>query len=121
MGPKVAEFEDAFAATQGRAHGIMTNSGSSANLILLQAMLNEGLLHAGDRVAVSAVTWATNVMPVMQLGLTPIPIDVDVETLNMHCCDEADTTFATNVLGFCPDLDDFSGTLIVDSCEGVVG
>ena len=121
MGPLVSDFEVAWAERMGRAHGVMTNSGSSANLILLQAMLNEGLLQAGDRVAVSAVTWATNVMPVMQLGLTPVPIDVDVETLNMHCCDEADTVFATNALGFCPELGEFNGTLIVDSCEGVGG
>src|SRR5688572_12725358 len=71
MGPQCRTFEKRFAAQQSRAHAVFVASGSAANLLLIQSMLNNGQLKRGDRVGFSALTWPTNVMPLIQLGLRP--------------------------------------------------
>lgn len=83
IGKYCREFEEKFATWQGRKYCVFVNSGSSANLILLQSLLNTGRLHKGDEVGFSSLTWATNVMPLMQLGYTPVPIDIELSTLNV--------------------------------------
>ena len=127
-----AAFEKAFAKKQGRKYAIFVNSGSSANLILLQALLNKGLLRRGDRVGFSALTWATNVMPIIQLGLVPIPVDCSRETLNIspQTLDGAlhgmKALFLTNVLGLADDLPRITELcrakkviLLEDNCEAL--
>jgi CDP-6-deoxy-D-xylo-4-hexulose-3-dehydrase len=109
MGDQVAKFESDFATWQGRKFCTMVNSGSSANLVLLQALLNLRVLRHGDRVGVSAVTWATNVMPVIQLGLTPVLVDVDRATLNvsvntLQTIPNLRCLFLTHLLGFSGDV-----------------
>ena len=54
-----------------------------ANLLLIQSLLNLGRIKKGDMVAVSALTYCTNVMPLIQLGLKPILVDCEIETLNV--------------------------------------
>jgi len=127
-------FEEEFARFQGRAHAILFNSGSSANLALLQALRNIGLLQDGSKIAFTAVTWATNVMPIIQLGMQPVPIDCDVSSLNVEPAQimerlaqtEIDAFFATNVLGLLGDLPtiralckDRGILLIEDNCESL--
>jgi CDP-6-deoxy-D-xylo-4-hexulose-3-dehydrase len=130
MGTEVAKFEDLFSEWQGRTHTIMVNSGSSANLVVLQALLNLGRLKTGDRIGVSAVTWATNVMPVIQLGFIPVLIDVDPSTLNVSCSEvmkhEIKCLFITHLLGFCGDIGQISAyckekgiILLEDTCESL--
>jgi CDP-6-deoxy-D-xylo-4-hexulose-3-dehydrase len=87
MGSVVAEFEAAFAEFIGSRHAIMVNSGSSANLLALSVLTQSAVdngLRPGDEVIVPAVTWATTVSPVLQLGCVPVLVDIDVETLNMR-------------------------------------
>lgn len=106
------KFEKQFGDYQGRKYVAMMNSGSSANLAVIQALLNLGYIWRGEAVGFSAVTWSTNVMPLLQLGLSPIPIDVDVETLNMsfsslvkaHKKYHFRVLFLTHLLGLCGDL-----------------
>ena len=62
-------FEREFAKYQGRRDCILFNSGGSANLALLQACKNLDLLRDGDEVGFSALTWSTNTMPIIQMGL----------------------------------------------------
>lgn len=134
MGPKSAEFEEAFSKWQGRKYSVFFNSGSSANLALVQALVNMGRLQAGEKVGYSAVTWATNVMPIIQAGLTPVPIDIERSTLNISlghvkAAYEANPftcLFITNLLGFCSDIDriaDFCKEknilLLEDNCESL--
>lgn len=83
FGQKCEQFEKEFAKWQGRDDAIFVNSGSSANLALIQALLNLGYLKKGDKVGFSALGWSTTVMPLIQLGLKPVPIDVSDQTLNM--------------------------------------
>lgn len=120
MGPKCEEFEKKFAKRQNCRDAILFNSGASANLSLLQALKNLGKLKDGDSVGFSAVTWSTNVMPIIQLGLKPVTIDCDPNTLNMMSGNllermkqvRLNALFITNALGFTGDLD-----VIRDICK----
>ncbi len=112
MDAKCKEFEEAFAEKQGGKHAVLFNSGGSANLAMLQSAKNLGLLRDGDKVGFSALTWSTNVMPIIQLGMKPIAIDCDPSTLNSMSTNLLETIrshkirafFITNVLGFAGDL-----------------
>lgn len=135
-GTWVAEFETRFAAWQGRSHAVCFNSGSSANLALIQSLLNLERLDRGDVVGYSALTWATNVMPLVQLGLIPEAIDIEPHTLNV-CRDviaeayDSDRApmralFLTHALGFCSDVTQIERwclenrvLLLEDACEAL--
>lgn len=132
MGEQCAAFEKAFAAYQQRKFAVMVSNGSAANLGLIQALMNLGRLKKGDRVGISAVTWATNVMPLIQLGLEPVAIDCSVDHLNVtssalsgHIAD-LQALFLTNALGFCGDIDvirslcaEHNVLFIEDNCESL--
>ncbi|MEC7691412.1 MAG: DegT/DnrJ/EryC1/StrS family aminotransferase [Pseudomonadota bacterium] len=85
MGKKVAEFEQAFADYHGVKHGIMVNSGSSANLISTAALFfkKDRPLQRGDEVIVPAISWATTFHPLQQYGLKLRFVDVSLEDLNV--------------------------------------
>ena len=85
MGDSVRRFEEAFAATAGVRHAVMTNSGSSANLVAVAALFHvqRRPLRRGDEVIVPAISWATTFHPLQQYGLRLRFVDVDLETLNM--------------------------------------
>ncbi len=125
-------FEEVFAAKQGRKHAVCVDNGSVADLLLIQSMLNAGRFKPGDKVGFSALTWPTNVMPIIQLGLEPVPIDCELGTLNVSPAtlsekiDGLKGLFITNVLGFCDDLTGIknlcaeSGVeLLEDNCESL--
>jgi CDP-6-deoxy-D-xylo-4-hexulose-3-dehydrase len=81
-GPEVEAFEDEFARFHGMRHGIMVNSGSSANLIAVAALFHvEGGLKPGDKAIVPAIAWSTTYAPLVQMGLDLVVVDVD-ETWN---------------------------------------
>ncbi len=134
IGKECQKFEKNFAKWQQRKSCIMVNSGSSANLALIQALLNLGKIKKGDNIGFSALTWSTNVMPIIQLGLQAIPIDIEIETLNVSSAKLLDVIkkyplkvlFLTNVLGFCDDIDRIQEIceqkkiiLIEDNCESL--
>ncbi len=134
FGPECIKFEDTFAKWQGTKHCVFVNSGSSANLAVAQAMLNLGKIKRGDAIGVSALTWSTNVMPFIQLGLEVVPIDVELDTLNISSKKFAEVLdennikllFITNLLGFCDDIDaikkicDEKGIILLeDNCESL--
>jgi CDP-6-deoxy-D-xylo-4-hexulose-3-dehydrase len=85
MGPKVAAFEQAFAAYHGRRYAVMVNSGSSANLLCVAALFykHDRPLRRGDEVIVPAISWATTYHPLQQYGLKLKIVDVELDTLNM--------------------------------------
>lgn len=113
MADECRKFEIAFAKKQQRKHAVFVNSGSSANLALIQSLLNIGTVKKGDIVGVSALTWATNIMPLIQLGLQPFLIDCEIETLNISPSTLRDAfrtqpniraLFITNTLGHSDDI-----------------
>ena len=85
MGEQVAAFEREFADWFGVRHGIMVNSGSSANLVSVAALAykKDRPLQRGDEVIVPAISWATTYHPLQQYGLKLRFVDVELETLNM--------------------------------------
>ncbi len=134
MDMKCREFEAAFARFQGRREAVLFNSGGSANLALLQALRNLGQLKKGHAIGFSAVTWSTNVMPIIQLGMKPVALDCAPQTLNTmstHLRERLqqtkfDALFLTNALGLTGDLDiirDLCRTagvlLLEDNCEAL--
>ena len=83
QGVNVKKFEKIFSKFVGTKYGIATNSGSSANLITLEALKEYFKLKNGDEVILPAATFATVPMPVLQVGLKPVFVDVDPEDLNI--------------------------------------
>jgi CDP-6-deoxy-D-xylo-4-hexulose-3-dehydrase len=85
MGARVQKFESEFAQWLGAKHALMVNSGSSANLLMVEAMLRRSKKSSdwklGDEVLVPALAWPTTVWPLIQLGLVPVFVDVDPKTL----------------------------------------
>lgn len=85
MGAKVREFEASMATYLGVKEFVMVNSGSSANLAIFEALMRPAkgspYLRPGDGVIVPAIAWPTTVWPIIQLGLEPIFVDVNLETL----------------------------------------
>lgn len=84
MGRHVREFEQAFAAYFGSKYAVMSNSGSSANLLALAAMRYSSKHDFGERdeVIVPAVSWSTTYYPVTQLGFKLKFIDINLASLN---------------------------------------
>jgi CDP-6-deoxy-D-xylo-4-hexulose-3-dehydrase len=132
MGEECFNFEQSFSKKQGRRFSVLVSSGSSANLILMQSMLNLGLLKRGDKIGISSLTWATNVMPLIQLDLVPIALDVNINTLNVDVSEveknikKLKGLFITNVLGLCDDLSTIQKIckknkiiLFEDNCESI--
>ena len=81
-------FEAKLAARLGVPHALTTNSGSSANLLALSSLTSHYLrgeaLKAGDEVITVATGFPTTVNPVLQYGLVPVFVDVDVPTYNIR-------------------------------------
>ena len=85
MGAEVKKFESKMATYLNVKHFIMVNSGSSANLIMIEALMrptkSKPKLDTGDGVLVPAIAWPTTIWPLIQLGLKPIFVDIDPATL----------------------------------------
>jgi CDP-6-deoxy-D-xylo-4-hexulose-3-dehydrase len=82
------DFERALASFVGTRHALFVNSGSSANLIALSGLtskkLGERALKPGDEVLTVAMGFPTTVNPIIQNGLKPVVVDVDLDTLDAN-------------------------------------
>lgn len=87
MGAKVAKFEEMMAHYLEVKHFVMVNSGSSANLAMVEALLRptkrKPFLNPGDGVLVPAIAWPTTIWPLIQLNLKPYFVDVSIESIGM--------------------------------------
>jgi CDP-4-dehydro-6-deoxyglucose reductase, E1 len=83
-GPHTENFERQIAQRVGMRHAFMVNSGSSANLIAISTLtsnkLGERRLRLGDEVLTVAAGFPTTVAPIIQNGLVPVYIDIDLGT-----------------------------------------
>lgn len=135
MGEAVSEFEQVFASTFGSRFAVMVNSGSSANLLAIAALVykEESPLKPGDEIIVPSVSWSTTYFPVHQYGLKLVFVDVDINSLNLDSAhlEEALSPrtrgiFVPHLLGNPADIasiqafcDDHGLYLIEDNCESM--
>lgn len=135
MGKEVIEFERQFAELVGSKFAVMSNSGSSANLLAIAALVYSGRLKSGDEVIVPAVSWSTTFFPLCQYNLKLKFVDIDKYTLNIDVAQIEDAIsentkaiFAVNLLGNPNDFDPILELcakhdliLIEDNCESLGG
>lgn len=79
-------FEKYFAKKMGSKYAVMTNSGSSANLLAISCLTNplsKNKLTNGDEVIIPAVCWSTSLWPLIQNNLKPVFADVELDTFNL--------------------------------------
>ena len=136
MSKKTIEFESYFKKKLGLNYCLMVNSGSSANLLALFALINpikKNRLKAGDECLVPAVCWPTSLWPVIQAGLTPRLIDVDLQSYSINLdvikkniTKKTKAIMMINVLGNCSEIDEIQKFaraknlyLIEDNCESL--
>ncbi len=81
------QFEKEFAKFLGVRHALTVNSGSSANLLAITALTSHKLgnkkLNYGDEVITVAAGFPTTIAPIIQNGLIPVFVDVDLQTFNI--------------------------------------
>ena len=132
-GEHVAKFQWAFGHKFNVKHCHMVNSGSSANLTLVAAIKKHLGWQDGDEVLVSPVGFPTTIAPLVQNGLKPVFVDIEMNTLNFDLSllrtkitPKTKAIFVSPVLGNPPDMDviakicqDNNITLIGDNCDSL--
>lgn len=118
-GEKVAQFQNKFSKRFNVKNSLMVNSGSSANLVLITAMKKKFGWYDGDEIIVSPVGFPTTISPIVQNGLKPVFIDIELDSLNFDVnkieekiTDKTMAIFVSPVLGNPPDMDK-----IIELCE----
>ena len=132
-GPVTLEFEEKFSKWLGRKYSVFCNSVSSANLLMLSALQQGGYLK-NNKVVVPSVAWATDLAPVIQLGLDPTLCDsnfndlsVDLYHLEQIFKEQSPSVLMfVSVLGLVPDMDKvvelcnkYDVILLEDTCESM--
>jgi CDP-6-deoxy-D-xylo-4-hexulose-3-dehydrase len=130
------KFEMQFGKFIGSKYCLMVNSGSSANLLAFFALINpkkKKRLKQGDECLVPAVCWSTSLWPIIQSGLKPRFIDVELNTfspsleiIKKNINKKTKAVILINILGNCSEMDsirDFLNKkkiyLIEDTCEAL--
>lgn len=105
-GPYTEKIEDQVSTLFGKKHGILVNSGSSANLLAVELMD----LPEGSEVITPLVTFSTTVAPLVQSGLTPVFVDIgigdyqlDIDQVEEAITDETEALMVPSLLGNVPD------------------
>ena len=129
IGKNVRAFEAGIAALFGKRRGVMCNSGSSA-LYLATELLD---LEPGDEVVTSALTFSSDIAPLIRTGVLPAFVDVEPDTYNVDISALAEmigpktkAILVPNLIGNAPDWDairtlaDEHGLAVVeDSCDAL--
>ena len=133
---KTVNFEKDFSSSLKSKYSLMVNSGSSANLLALQCLINpyrKNSLKAGDEVIIPTLCWSTSLWPIIQSNLKPVFVDINPLTLNI---DESEVEkkitkktkaiLLVHVLGNSCDMDQIMKIkkkhnliLIEDTCESL--
>tara|TARA_B100000963_G_scaffold309570_1_gene285652 strand:- start:1783 stop:2973 length:1191 start_codon:yes stop_codon:yes gene_type:complete len=136
IGPKTNQFEKIFTKKLKSKFSLMVNSGSSANLLALQCLINpyrKKRLKPGDEVLLPSLCWSTSLWPIIQSGLKPKFVDIDLDTLNVNLQDlkrkitkKTKAILIVHVLGNCSDMQNLMKIirnnkliLIEDTCESL--
>ncbi len=102
FGPRTVEFEEKIANQFGKKYGVFVNSGSAACLLALASLQ----LPKGTKVITPACTFSTTLAPIIQLGLIPVFVDVDL------------TTYCANVEEVLSAIDDDVKALMIPNLIG---
>jgi len=123
FGPKSIEFEERVAKHFGKKHGVFVNSGSSACLLALASLL----LPKGTKVVTPACTFSTTLAPIIQLGLVPVFVDVDLNTYVANVdevlsviTDDVKVLMLPNLIGNKPDWRKIKEGLIAMGREDII-
>jgi CDP-6-deoxy-D-xylo-4-hexulose-3-dehydrase len=135
LGTDAITFERRFPLHLGKEYGILTNSGSSSNLIMMSVMTSKRSYNfpKGTKVITPIAGFPTTINPIFQVGFEPVFVDIDLNTLNLDL-DQVEQkakegakiiTFA-HVLGNSPDMDrlmdivkKYSLVLLEDCCDAL--
>lgn len=135
LGKKGITFENNFPKLVNKNYGILTNSGSSSNLIMMSALTSKRLynLPKGTKVITPIAGFPTTINPIFQLGFEPLFVDIDLDTLNLNLEQVEEQakkgarviTFA-HVLGNPPNMNelmkiinDYNLILLEDCCDAL--
>lgn len=85
LGNEAIEFERKFPRLFSKEYGILTNSGSSSNLIMMSAMKSKRLFNFPEKtkVIVPIAGFPTTLNPIFQVGFEPLFVDIEIDTLNL--------------------------------------
>ncbi len=130
MGEHVREMERRVARLFDKSHGVMVNSGSSANFLAIKLLD----LPPGSEVITPALTFATTVAPIVQNGLVPVFVDVepgtyniDVDAIEAMIGPETRAMMIPSLIGNLPDWDkirdiaDRHGLMVVEDSADTLG
>jgi CDP-6-deoxy-D-xylo-4-hexulose-3-dehydrase len=133
FGEKVKKFEQEWSNWihhNKQTYSLYVSSGSTANFLLVAGVMELYGLKKGDKVLLPACTWMTNVAPIIQLGLTPVFCDINLENFSFDLDDarkiaknhDIKMIFVTHLLGFSADNESlqkiFKRAIIIDDvCE----
>tara|TARA_Y100001963_G_C6776685_1_gene447681 strand:+ start:651 stop:1994 length:1344 start_codon:yes stop_codon:yes gene_type:complete len=138
LGVQGTKFENKLSAYYDKPKGILTNSGSSANLLMMLAMTSKRLydFKPGTKVITPIAGFPTTINPILQVGFEPIFVDIEIDTLNLDldqlekaCINNPDAkvlTFA-HVLGNPPNMDrvmeivEKYGLILLEDCCDALG
>jgi len=129
-------FENAFAKHLGSKHAVMVNSGSSANLLASFALINpkkRNRVNQGNHFLIPALCWSTSLWPLIQCGLKPIFMDVDIKNfclderkISKKIIDKIRVILTIHILGNSSNIQEISSLakkndiyLIEDTCEAL--
>ena len=129
IGKNVRAMEQRVAELFGKRRGVMCNSGSSAIYLALEVLD----LQPGDEVITSAVTFSTDIAPMVRKGVVPAFVDVtpdtfqiDVDAIEAMITPHTKAILTPNLIGNAPDWDiirtiaDRHGLMVVeDSCDAL--
>ena len=136
LSTKTKKFENDFTTKFNSKYSLMVNSGSSANLLALQCLINpyrKNRLKKDDEVIIPTLCWSTSLWPIIQSNLKPIFVDINPETLNISEKDIEDkitkktkAIMLVHVLGNSCNMDEimrikkkYNLVLIEDTCESL--
>jgi CDP-6-deoxy-D-xylo-4-hexulose-3-dehydrase len=114
LGENGVRFEHKFPKRVGKDYGCLTNSGSSANLLMVTALTSKRLygLPKGSKIITPVAGFPTTINPIIQNGFIPVFIDIEMDTLNLDIdqLEQAAKQGATglmfaHVLGNPPNMD----------------
>lgn len=128
---KVKEFESEWSKWQGCGYSTFVNSGSSADLVMLDAVKEFYNIPDGSEVLVPVVTWVTNITSVINVGLKPVFVDInlsdlsfDYEKLEQAITDRTKIILITHLIGLPANMekikaiaDEYNLIILEDCCE----